>query len=166
MKTLSYLTLLSLLISFTFVSCSKDDENSEAEGGNDNPTGNTLTCKVDGVAWTASLAVVAVNSSGVVSITGSDSNAQQCNFSLMNVTGAGTYEVGTTMTNPNLARWTAGLDPNDTYTTSVGQGAGSVTITEFTSTGFKGSFEFTAKNTAQTEVSITEGDFNASFETK
>ncbi len=166
MKTLNNLTLLCLLMSFTFLSCSKDDETTGPEDGNNNSTKNTLTCKVNGVEWNASLAVVANNSNGIVSITGSDSNAKQCNFSLMNVSGTGTFEVGVTMTNPNLARWTAGLDPNDTYTTTVGLGGGTVTITEFTSTGFKGTFEFTAKNSSMTEVSITEGNFNATFETK
>jgi hypothetical protein len=162
MKTFKTFFLLLLFSGIILSSCSKSDDEEENPGTNP-PTANTMTCKYNGTSWTASLAVVATNANNLVTCTGSDSNAHQCQFSLMNVTGTGTYQVGGSMTNPNMGRWTQGLNPEDTYTTSVGLGSGTVEITAFSSTGFSGTFSFTAKNTAQTEVSITEGSFNATF---
>ena len=151
-----------LLTTMVLVSCSKDDDSDDPV--NDSPSGNTLTAKIDGAEWVASLAVVASSDPIVVSITGSDSNAAQLMFSINNPAGAGTYTLGGSLTNPNLGRWTQGVGQNDTYTTLLGQGAGTVTITEFSETGFKGTFEFTARNGIQTEVSISDGEFNATFE--
>jgi hypothetical protein len=157
-----FLFLLSL--GLTLSSCKKDDDGDD--GGNNNPVPGqgTMTLKVDGTAWSASLAVVASNSGGVLAVTGSDSQAKQCGISMMNVNGPGTYELGGSLTNPNMGRWTAGLNTEDTYTTSVGLGSGTCTITSLTATHVEGTFEFTAKNTAQLEVVITEGSFSADIQ--
>ena len=157
------LMLLFLLsVGVVLTSCKKDDEDDDNPGGNTPaPTQGTMTCKVDGADWSASLAVVATNSGGVFTVTGSDGSAKQCQVTLMNVNGPGTYQIGGSMTNPNAGRWTASTDPADTYSSMLGQGSGTVEITVLTATKTEGTFSFTAKNTAQTTVSITEGSFSA-----
>lgn len=144
-----------------FTSCSKDDDEGENNNNNPNPTTGAMTCKVNGTAWTATLAVVATNANGLLTVTGSDSNAHQCQATVFNHTGVGSYPLGGSMTNPNTGRWTEGLGQNDTYSTMLGLGTGTIEITEITATNVKGTFSFTAKNGAGTEVSITEGSFNA-----
>jgi hypothetical protein len=62
-----------------------------------------------------------------------------------------------------MGRWTGGLATTQTYTTGVGLGSGTVTITELSATKVSGTFSFTAKNTEQAEVSVTEGSFSANF---
>lgn len=166
MKKLNTLVTLLLLSGFIFISCSKDDDNADPGNGDDPPSGNMLTANINGTDWNASLAVVASSDPGIVTITGSDSNAGQLMFSIFNPTGVGTYSLGGSLTNQNMGRWTQGLGQNDTYTTLLGQGTGTVTISEMTESGFNGTFEFTAKNGAQTEVVINSGEFNASFSSK
>ena len=156
MKTKRLFTILMLTIALGFASCDKDNDDD-----NNNGTGGTLTLKHDGTSWSASLAVAAANTNGVLSVTGSDSNANQCNITLYNIPGTGTYDLGVTMTNPNTGRWTQGLGQNDTYTTMLGQGSGSCTITELSGSKVAGTFQFTAKNTLGTTITITEGSFTA-----
>jgi hypothetical protein len=161
-----YLLVLIMTIGVVMVSCKKDDDDDD-NNGNSGTTPNTgqgtMTLKVDGVDWSATLAVQATNSNGVLTVAGSDSNAQQCQVTIMNASGTGTYQLGGTPTNPNSGRWTKGTGQNDTYTTMLGIGSGTVTITELTANSVKGTFEFTAKNTPQEEVSITDGSFSATF---
>ncbi len=157
--------MIGLVAGLFFTSCSKDDDDN-GDNGNGTPTGNMLKCSVDGAAWEATLAVVATSDPTVVTCTGSDSNSKQLMFSINNPNGPGTYNLGGSLTNPNMGRWTKGLGQNDTYTTMLGQGTGTVTIEAMDDTGFSGTFEFTAKNGAGEEVSITAGEFNAKFETK
>jgi len=161
MKTRLLLFLL-LSVGVVLTSCKKDDDEENNPGGSTpTPTQGTMNCKVDGTDWSASLAVVATNSNGVFTVTGSDANAMQCQVTLMNVNGPGTYQIGGSMTNPNSGRWTASTDPADTYSSMLGQGSGTVEITVLTDTKTEGTFSFTAKNTAQTTVSVTQGSFSA-----
>ena len=157
------LLLAGTLIAFS--SCSKDDD--EDGNGDDNPnppaTGS-MTCKVDGADWTAGLAVVATKNGTLVTVTGNDSNAKQLQLILYNLAGTGTVDLGGTPTNQNAGRWTAGIGQNDTYTTQLGVGSGTVEVTELTDTSIKGTFQFTAKNPAGTEVAVTDGSFTATFE--
>ncbi len=162
MKTLGKLMLVSFLAISLLNSCSKkDDDNTEPEN---NPAAAALSCKVNGNAWTASLAVVATNTGGILTVTGSDSNAKQCQVIIYNADGTGTYTLGGSLTNPSTGRWTEGLNASDTYTTSVGLGEGTVEVTEISAKSVKGTFLFTAKNTEGDGVTITEGTFNADFQ--
>lgn len=157
MKKTTVFYLFMIAFAMTFTSCSKDDD-----GGPVGSAGN-LTLKADGQDWSASLTVQAVNSNGVISVTGSDSNAKQCNITLVNISSTGTYTLGGSMTAENSGRWTAGLATTDTYSTFLGQGSGTCTITELTSGKVSGTFEFTAKNTSGVMVTISEGSFSANF---
>ena len=156
---------MSLLAGSVLISCSKDDDDGDNGDNNNNiPSGNMMKCKVDGAAWEASLAVVASSDPTVVTCTGSDSNSRQLMFSINNPDGTGSYALGGSMTNPNMGRWTTGLGQNDTYTTMLGQGSGTVNITAMDAEGFSGTFEFTAKNGAGEEVTISSGEFDAKFQ--
>ena len=153
--------LIAFLATAVLAGCSKDDDENEPE--NNNPTTGAMTLKAGGTDWSASLAVVATNEGGVLTVTGSDSNAHQCQLIISNPSGTGTYPLGGAITNQSNGRWTVGLGQNDTYMTMLGQGSGTVEITELSSTSVKGTFSFTAKNGAGEEVSITNGSFNAAF---
>jgi hypothetical protein len=156
------LLIVLLSIGVVFTACKKDDDDDEGDGSNTAVPGtSSMTLKVDGADWSASLAVVATNTNGVFSVTGSDANARQCGISVMNVNGPGTYDLGGALTNPNMGRWTASTNPSDTYTTSLGQGSGTIVITTLTDSRAEGTFEFTAKNSAQQTVSISSGTFSA-----
>jgi hypothetical protein len=157
MKKMRLFTFMILAAVIGLSSCSNDDDN------DNNGSGGSMTLKHDGTSWSASLAVAAANTNGVLSVTGSDMSANQCNVTLYNIPGTGTYDLGVSMSNPNTGRWTQGLGQNDTYTTMVGQGTGTCTITELTSSRVSGTFEFTGKNTLGNSVTITAGSFSANF---
>ena len=163
MKRLATLLSLAMLAGMVLISCNKDDDDNGGDDNNNIPSGNMMKCQVNGTAWEATLAVVATSDPAVVTCTGSDSNSRQLMFSINNPDGTGTYQLGGSLTNPNMGRWTQGLGQNDTYTTMLGQGSGTVNITAMDDNGFSGTFEFTAKNGAGEEVSIASGEFSATF---
>lgn len=166
MKVLGKFFLLVAIAMITFTACDKDDDDNPDNNNNQNTSGGTMSCKADGTDWSATLAVVATKDDGlkVATATGTDANSHQCFFSINNYEGTGDYEIGGSLTNPNMARWTQGTGVNDQYTTTLGIGSGMVSVTEATDTGFKGTFHFTAKNSAQEEVTITDGVFEATFQ--
>ena len=109
------LLVFILAVGMIFTACKKDEEETGGNGGGDpNPTPQpgTMTLKVDGAAWTADLAVVATKTEQkgnyLITVTGSDNNAHQCQVAVHNVSGPGTYQLGGNMTNQNLGRWTEG----------------------------------------------------------
>ena len=142
----------------TLGSCNKDDGDSGTPAG----TNGSISLKVDGGTWNASLSVQAVNTNGVINVTGSDSNAKQAAVTLYGVTATGTYQVGPPNVG-NILRWTEGLGQNDTYQASGVLGTGTITVTELSASKIKGTFSFTGYNTAQTSKQITEGSFEANF---
>ena len=160
-KQLFFLVLFASAI--ITASCSKEEDEVEKNNNNQNPTSGSMSCNVNGTTWTASLAVVATNSNGLLTITGSDSNAHQCQATVLNHTGVGSYPLGESMTNPNTGRWTEGVGQSDTYSTIVGLVAGTIEIAELTTTMVKETFSFTAKNGPGTEGSISERSFNATI---
>jgi hypothetical protein len=157
MKQIKLFAAILLLTSITFSGCKKNDDNNNPSG-----SAGTMSLTVDGSDWSATLSVQAVNSSGVVNITGSDSNANQASVILYGVSATGTYQVGPA--NPsNQLRWTAGTDPMNTYQANGVIGSGTVTITELTATKAVGTFQFTGYNTAQQSKVITNGAFDVNF---
>ncbi|MCB2207468.1 MAG: hypothetical protein KQH67_04160 [Bacteroidetes bacterium] len=138
-------------------SCKKNDDDTGPVGSN-----GSISLKVDGSTWNASLSVQAVNSNGVINVTGSDSNAKQAGVTLYGVSAPGTYQVGPPNAG-NMLRWTEGLGQNDTYQANGVIGTGTVTVTELSDSKIKGTFSFTGYNTSQTSKQITEGTFEANF---
>lgn len=157
MKHVKIFTALLALVALTFSGCNKNDDNNNPSGSS-----GSMSLTVDGSNWSATLAVQAVNSNGVINVTGSDSNAKQASVILYGVSTTGTYQVGPG--NPsNQLRWTQGLGTNDTYQANGVIGNGTVTITELTSSKISGTFQFTGYNTAQNSKVITNGSFSANF---
>lgn len=153
-----FVALLSISI-LSLSSCNKEDDAVTP----DNPliSGGSLSLKVDGTSWNASLAVVGINSNGVINVTGSDSNAHQASIILIGVTEPGTYTISTGL--QHQLRWTEGLGTNESYLANGLIGSGSITVTELSSAKIKGTFQFTGANTDQITKSITEGSFEATF---
>lgn len=139
-------------------SCKKDNTDPDTPAGSN----GSITLKVDGSAWNASLSVQAVNTNGVINVTGSDSNAKQAGVTLYGISATGTYQVGPPNTG-NMLRWTEGLGQEQTFQANGVIGSGTVTVTELSASKIKGTFSFTGFNTAQTSKQITEGSFEANF---
>lgn len=159
MKTKMFMLATLFLTGILLSSCTKNDD----DGGTPSTGNGSVSLKVDGQSWSATLATVAVKGDqGLVSLTGSDSDAHQVSFTLLNAQATGTYTIGG-LTNQNQARWTAGLSTTDTYLASMVLGSGEVVITEYSDAGFKGTFQFEAYNTSQQKVSVTNGAFEANF---
>lgn len=155
----SFFLMLTAIAVLGLTSCNKSSDDDVTP---DNPLSNgSISLKVDGSSWNASLAVQAINTNGVINVTGSDSNAKQASVILYGVTEPGTYNVQAGL--QHQLRWTEGLGTNDTYMANGLVGSGSITITELSSTKVKGTFQFTGVNTAQASKSITEGSFEATF---
>lgn len=153
------LFLLVLVCSIAFVGCKKDDDDENPDDGGTELAGGSMSAKVDGQAFEATLAVQATVSGNVFSFAGtanSASSVRQINIALADYNGTGTYtfsEVGST------AVWSEGTSGDKIFTANVLLGSGKVNITEVTSNRIKGTFEFTAVNGSQTRT-ITEGKFN------
>jgi len=157
MKMKSLLLIVVLISGISLVSCKKDSD--------PGPVGSngTINLKYDGTDWSASMSVQAVNTNGVINVTGSDANAHQAAVTLYSVTGPGTYQVGANGATGNSIRWTEGIDPKQTYNASFVLGSGTVTVTELSTTNIKGTFSGTVFNTEQASKSITNGSFEATF---
>jgi hypothetical protein len=159
MKKLRVFVLFLAVAALTVTACKKEDD--DDNGGNNGGSG-TMTLKADGADFSADLAVQAVNSNGVINVTGNDGNARQCSLILYGASGPGTYDIGAA--NPqNLCTWTEGTGQLDSYVASFVIGSGTVTITELTDTKIKGTFSFTGFNNNQESRTITEGQFEANF---
>jgi hypothetical protein len=155
-RNLFLMVLIAGVISF--VSCKKDDDDSGTPAGSN----GSISLTVDGSTWSATLAVQAVNSNGVVNVTGSDSNAKQAGITLYGVSAPGTYQVGPPNVG-NMLRWTEGLAQTQTYQASGVIGTGTITVTELSDSKIKGTFSFTGYNTDQNTKQITDGQFEANF---
>lgn len=161
MKTLRFLLFALMAVSVSLSSCKKDDDDNPNPENNN--TNGTMTAKVDGVDFDATLAVQATLDQGVFVVAGNNGNAQQIQITLNNISSSGTYQIGGSMTNPNMGLYVDGPSAAESYTTIVGVGSGTVEITELTDTSAKGTFSFTARNTAGDEKSVTEGAFDVTF---
>lgn len=155
MKTKTYFFLFSLLAIISISSCKKSDDTNPVTGN------GSISLSYDGTAWSATLAVQAINSNGVINVTGSDSDAHQAAVTLLGVSSPGTYEI--TSLSGNQLRWTEGLGSNDTYSANGIVGSGSIVVDEISDTHIKGTFSFQGQNTNGGTRSITNGKFEADF---
>jgi hypothetical protein len=158
MKIRNLILGLVLIAGISFTGCKKEETNPGGSTGN-----GSLSLKHAGSAWSATLSVQAVNTNGILNITGSDSNANQAAVTVFQPNGAGTYIIGPSGNTGTSGRWTQGIGQTDTYTASNLLGSGEIKITELTATKVKGSFFFTAYNTEQNTVQVTEGKFDVNF---
>ena len=153
MKQLTRL-FTTLMLSAVLFSCKKDDNNNNAALGN-----GTMTAKVDGASFNASLAVQATKTSGILSFAGTGSDGQ-INVAIPSYTGPATYTIGA----PSAVTATYALtsSPFTAYTASLVLGSGSIVITSETGGYVEGTFSFTASNAsggATVSKTITDGAF-------
>lgn len=130
--------------------CKKDSDNNT-------PTGNAMTAKVDGAAWSASLAVQGNKSAGtpvVLTLAGTGSGSQ-INLSVVNYNGPGTYSVSNGLT----AVYT-NTSTLEVYTATQGLGSGSLVVSSESNGLVQGTFSFTAASTGGgASKNITEGSY-------
>lgn len=154
---MSRLLACLIIAMLAITGCKKDSPSDPNANG-------TLTAKIDGQSWTAELTVYGSVSGPVFQITGSDNAAKQLQVIIHDYSGSGTYALGGSVTANNMSsgRWTAGLATAQTYSTQVGLGNGTCTITE-NGNRLEGTFSFTAKNTDDEAVEVTEGKFTVNL---
>ncbi|WP_338791230.1 DUF6252 family protein [Bernardetia sp. MNP-M8] len=154
----SKLFILLLVCSIAFVGCKDDDEDENPNEGTE-LAGGSMSAKVDGQAFEATLAVQATISGGVFTFAGtanSSSSVRQINIVIADYQGTGTY----TFNSPaSTAVWSEGTTADKIFTANFILGSGQVNITEVADGRAKGTFEFTGSNGSETRT-ITEGKFN------
>lgn len=162
MKIHKVIFLAMMAVSISLASCKKDDDDNP-DPENNNTSNGTMTAKVDGVDFEATLAVQASLDEGVFVVAGNNGNSQQIQITLNGVSSAGTFQIGGSATNPNMGLYVDGPSAEESYTTIVGVGSGTVELTELTDSSAKGTFSFEARNTPGDVVNVTEGSFEVSF---
>ena len=137
----------------------------DSAGDNDGDGAGSLSASVDGQGFDASLAVVATNAGGTLSVTGSDNGGRQIMLAMKNVSASGTYALDSFVGGPNasFARYTASPNPTDTYTT-LAASAGTVEIKSLSSSRVEGTFSFEARNSGGQTIRITDGTFGANLQ--
>lgn len=149
---MKYLKIIlpAFLLCTILSSCSKNDADGSANG--------TMTAKVEGVPFNATVAAGASISSNVLSIaaTGADG---QINLTIPGYIGAGTYSIGPASN--VVAVYTITTSPFTGHTANMVAGSGSITFTEPAAGRVQGTFNFTGYNsTLATFKTITDGSFN------
>ncbi len=160
MKYLKSLILIFIAI-ITF-SCSSDDDNSSNDDNAQGSQDGTIIAQVDGEDFESIEAVTfATIQSGVLNISGTNSNGDFISFLINNFDAAGTFNLsGFTL------EGTAVYLPNDetTFYSSVNEGgSGSITISEYDEDAgtISATFEFIAVRASDSDtVEITNGSFS------
>jgi hypothetical protein len=168
MKSITKLTLMATLLfgSLSFVACSDDDGDSNGGGGT--PSGEYVSAKVNGNAFSSSTLFDAVganhpNASTLV-VQGSDNSGKAIQIMLMNFDGEGSYNVSNMQNGQALYTQAS---PFVSYSSAAGNGAtGTVEITLVDDAKVEGTFSFTGKNPNDNtqSVTVTEGSFRANFQ--
>lgn len=158
----SKLFILLLVCSIAFVGCKKDDEDTDPDGGTQT-AGGSMSAKVNGQPFDATLAVQATISGNVFAFAGtanSSTSVRQININIADYQGVGTYNFTTV---GSTAIWSEGTSADKIFTANFLVGSGQVNITEVANGRVKGTFEFTGSNAggggSETRT-ITEGKFD------
>lgn len=152
MKKLKNLMLICFL-AISVVACKKSEEGKSGTGN------GSMSAKINGTSWSASLAVQAVKASGTLSVAGT--GGAQIDLRLINYTGPATYQLGGSLTNINSGMYITTVIPPVTYSTGSGLGSGTLVIIKEEGGYIEGTFNFTAKTTAGVSATITDGKFRA-----
>ncbi len=169
MKTIKQFGIvLALAVATIFSSCSSSD----GGGGGGTAAAGTIQAKAGSTNFKSmTQASFAMNQGGMLIIQGSDATGKAIQLMLVGVTEAGTYEISNSAgisvigsyTEANISNPAASLTWAAPYENSGV--AGSVTITEITTTTVKGTFTFTGKNQDGDDTKqITNGAFNVNFQ--
>ena len=158
MKTFTR-TLVLVALSLV-VACGGDDP--VAPVGNIN---GTFSGSVEGQSFSGTLAVVAVHTAGVLSITATqtaDPVQKQIDIRVLNVTAPGTFSLAPS--GANTATYTETTNGNvKTWITSLAGGGGSVVITQLSATHVTGTYTFAAPAVSSTGATSTKNANAGSF---
>ncbi|MAM19319.1 MAG: DUF6252 family protein [Christiangramia sp.] len=157
-----------LLISVALTSCSGDDENGAGDGG------GKMTAKIEGKdfeSFAISSNAVKSSSNGgtMLFLQGTNSDGIGITMTIMGYDGEGTYQFGPVTSNFNTASYTETniSNPMNTQVWSASydtSSSGSVTISEETDSGVKGTFQFKGKNGNDDSIkTISGGEFDLNF---
>ncbi|PLW95275.1 MAG: hypothetical protein C0592_00465 [Marinilabiliales bacterium] len=145
--------LLIAIIALLFTACKKDGDSSPVVI---NPNAS-ITCKVDGVLWTA-LTRVTSNTAGNFIINGTTFSGDALNISTLGDT-TGTYTLGTLSYHSTASYSPKASNPDSLYTAING----TVIITEVDDVNKRvsGTFQFNCVNVLNQNlnIAITEGEF-------
>ncbi len=157
-RTIRPVALTALLLSIA--ACGSDTGPSDPP---DLPNG-TMSARIDGSSWSATIAIFATYNNGILAIAGGDavSGGTRTIGIGAQVTAPGTFPIGGT--NPANGLVTIGTS---TWQAAAGIGSGSITITAISATGARGTFQFNALPVANTPATgtraVTEGSFDVTF---
>lgn len=146
--------LAGLILAAMLVGCGSDSTGPALANG-------SLSAKIDGSTFNANAAIAATYSGGILAIAGTDTQGRTIGLGGQ-VTAAGTFTAGATSpTNFSVVAGSAG------WQAALTLGSGSFTVTSISTTGAKGTFQFTAGPLAGTGATgnkvVTEGAFDVTF---
>ncbi len=132
----------------------------------DDPTGvelanGSMSARVDGASWSASTAIAATYTNGVLGIAGTDGSGRSVGFGAL-ATAPGTFTIGATSPANALVN-----EAGKAWQAAQSIGSGTITITAISATGAAGTFQFTAAPVSGTGATgnrvVTEGVFDVTF---
>ncbi len=146
--------LAGLVLAATMAGCGSDPAGPGLANG-------SMSAKIDGSNFNASVAIAATYSGGILAIAGTDGQGRTIGLGGQ-VAAPGTFTVGATNpTNFSVTTGSAG------WQAAITTGSGSFTVTSISATGAKGTFQFTAGPLAGTGATgnkvVTEGAFDVTF---
>jgi hypothetical protein len=155
-------SVLAVAAALAVVACGSDSSNStEPPPGALN---GSMSATVDGVSWTATLAVQAGYANGILAFAGVDANSTTIAVALA-PTGPGAYPIGSTQ--PTNASYSIAGGQAKVWQAAATQGSGSVEIDSLTATSAAGTFHFELpaieSSGATGTESITNGKFSVKF---
>lgn len=162
------LTLFLFIISALLTGCSKDDGDNSGDGGGE------MTASIAGTAFKSypiSSNAVKSNSGGVTMlfVQGTNSEGIGITMTIQDYKGEGTYQFGPVTSNFNTASYTETPvnNPMGTQVWSASydtSSSGSITISQETNSGVKGTFNFKGKNGNDNSIKdIQDGKFELKF---
>ena len=157
--TFAAFTIASLVFA---VACGGSDSKG-VTNPNQNQSAGTLSARIDGAAWTASLVSVAVNTNGLI-IAGSSASGQGLAIGASRLQGTGTQTFGTNAS--ALGTLTVGTQSWSATGLSGNGSSGTITLTTLTANRAVGTFTFTATplaGGATTNKVVTAGAFDVKF---
>ncbi len=151
--------ILTLLLGLFFAACASDDSNPAGSGNNVN---GTITAKVNGSDWSATMVSKAQKAGPQVVITGDEvgsARQKKIQLNLINITTTGTYSIGGMNSGVYIDMPTGTTDPNVIMQATEMASTASVTISELSAAKIAGTFSMTTSK----GTNITNGTFDVKF---
>ena len=157
MKNLMKILLPVLALGLTFTSCKKDDDGLL---GDDTTDKWFFSCDIDGDDYTVTgLGAYVTDFTDDYTIYGVDNPGNTVYIALAKGSTEGTYSM-----DDEIYAYVVYTD-GTAYATIIGDGNGTVTITDYSTESVSGTFSFTAHNfdNPDEKVTVTNGEFNVEY---